>query len=388
MHILKKLFRKEDTNIYRIFGIKLSFNSCKRRVESRAASTIQDSLDMAPLKNAQKVIVFLVPFGIKIGGGIMSIFSLCNVSRQINKDSFCCIATYPKDYTYVINDKFYNNERVLRFEQIINNANSVQEMVLHIPEYYADDFYDNLNEKEINFLQSIPNLQINILNQNIDLMPEPQALQNLYKLTDNITQTIAHDRYATQEICDKWKIPTHLFSVNTDLTGYRKFKFEEKEKIIVLSPDKNEYKDKIVKKIETEFPDWKIITVKNMSFYQYVDLIGRAYFTITFGEGFDGYFDQPMRVGGVGFAVYNDRFFPDNSWKKLKNVYSSYDEMYDKICDDMKTLTLNKKLYLEIIQEFLKKRCVVYKKEKFLSNVKRFYKKEYDFIPNKSYINC
>lgn len=59
------------------------------------------------------------------------------------------------------------------------------------------------------------------MNQNIELMPEPEKLKDLYKLTNNITQTIAHDRYATQEVCDKWQIPTHLFSVNIDLTKYK-----------------------------------------------------------------------------------------------------------------------------------------------------------------------
>ena len=72
-------------------------------------------------------------------------------------------------------------------------------MILHIPEYYADDFYNDLTEKDIEFLKSIKKLHINIMNQNIELMPEPEKLKDLYKLTNNITQTIAHDRYATQE---------------------------------------------------------------------------------------------------------------------------------------------------------------------------------------------
>ena len=52
----------------------------------------------------------------------MSIFSLRQASREIVKDAYCLISTYPNNETYVINDKFYNNEKVLRFEQIVNNA--------------------------------------------------------------------------------------------------------------------------------------------------------------------------------------------------------------------------------------------------------------------------
>ena len=70
-------------------------------------------------------------------------------------------------------------------------------------------------------------------------MPKVEKLKNLYKLTDNITQTVAHDRYATQEICNKYKIPTHLFSALWDMSAYKKRDFSQKEKIIVLSPDAN-----------------------------------------------------------------------------------------------------------------------------------------------------
>ena len=53
----------------------------------------------------------------------------------------------------------------------------------------------------------------------------------------------------------------------------------------------------------------------------YMDYIAKAMFVISFGEGFDGYFIQPCLVGSVGIAVYNERFFPDSSWKELDNVY-------------------------------------------------------------------
>ena len=60
----------------------------------------------------------------------MSIFSLCKASREINEDAYCTLSTYPNGKTYVINDKFYNNEKVLRFDQIVDNAKNVQEMIL------------------------------------------------------------------------------------------------------------------------------------------------------------------------------------------------------------------------------------------------------------------
>ena len=262
----ENLFSKKQTDthdIYNIFGIKLAIRNKKREYEEiKTSKYIQDTLDLTELQNSKKIIVFLVPAGTKINGGIMSIFSLCKTTRDICQDACCFICTYPNGKTYVKNNKFYNDEKVLRFEQIVENAKNVDEIILHIPEYYANDFYNDLNINDIKFLQSIHNLQINILNQNIKLMPKPKQLQNLYELTRNITQTIAHDKYATQEICDKWQLPTHLFSVNIDLSNYDFVDFSKKEKIIVISPDKNDYKNKIIKIIKKNFPDFKIVTVK------------------------------------------------------------------------------------------------------------------------------
>ena len=246
-----KLFSKtiENNHItYRILGIKFSVKNSKFYKQFKDAIKIQDAYDLTKLKNTKKLILFLIPSpdSAMINGEIMSIFSLCEESRRINNDALCIISTPPHcKYTYAKNDKFLNNENIYRFSQVVDNTNNLDEMILHIPEYYADDFYNDLTEKDIEFLKSIKKLHINIMNQNIELMPEPEMLKDLYKLTNNITQTIAHDRYATQEVCDKWQIPTHLFSGNIDLSRYKACEFEEKEKIIVLSPDRNEYKERI-----------------------------------------------------------------------------------------------------------------------------------------------
>lgn len=384
--MINKIFSKEEKNkhiIYKILGLKFKFRNLKYYKQFIDAVKIQDAYDLTNLNNAKKLILFLIPSPDEcvINGGIMSIFSLCETSREINPDATCIISTFPnKKYTYAKNDKFLNNESIYRFSQIVDNAKNLEEMILHIPEYSAGNFYNTLSEKDIEFLKSIKNLHINIMNQNIELMPEPEKLRDLYKLTNNITQTLAHDRYATQEVCDKWQIPTHLFSVNIDLSKYKLYSFDEKEKIIVLSPDCNENKEKIVKKLEKELPDWKLVTVNNMTFTEYMDLISRAFFTITFGEGMDGYFGQPQYVNSVGFAVYNDEFFPNNNWKNFENVYASYDEMYENIVADVKKYSQNKEKYEKIIKDFINENSKLYQISKFYDNLKRFYKKEYDFI--------
>lgn len=382
-----QLFSRVEENkhvIYRILGIKFSVKNSKFYKQFKDAIKIQNAYDLTELKNAKKLILFLIPSpdSAMINGGIMSIFSLCEESRRINEDTLCIISTPPHcKYTYAKNDKFLNNENIYRFSQIVDNANNLDEMILHIPEYSADDFYNTLTEKDIEFLKSIKNLHINIMNQNIELMPEPEKLKDLYKLTNNITQTIAHDRYATQEVCDKWQIPTHLFSVNIDLSKYKTYSFEDKEKIIVLSPDWNEHKERIVEKLEKELPDWKLVTVNNMTFTEYMDLISRAFFTITFGEGFDGYFLQPPLVGSIGFGVYNNEFFPSENWLNFDDVFKSYDEMYENIVGIIKQLQSDKESYLSLSKQVKAEHDKLYSYEKFQNNLKRFYNGNYDFVP-------
>lgn len=386
-HLFSKMITQERV-IYKICGISISFKKNKEAwtQESKKAISIQNNYDLSAIKNARTMIVFFIPSQDrgKISGGLMSIFSLCEYSRKINHNVSCIISTYPNSqYTYAYNNQFLNNEKIYRFEQILNNAKKIEKLILHIPEYYAKDFYKVLKAKDIQFLSSIPNLQLNIMNQNIELMPEPSQLQDLYLLSRNITQTIAHDRYATQEVCDKWQIPTHLFSVYIDLSAYKSYTFEEKEKIIVISPDTHKDKAKILQKLEKELCDWQFITISNISFAEYMDLISRAYFSITFGEGMDGYFSQPHYVNSMGFAVYNDTFFPNPNYKNLANIYNSYDEMYQNIVDDIKNYLNDKTRYEQIIQDCIDMIAKVYQKSKFEDNLKRFYDENYDFINNK-----
>ena len=100
-----------------------------------------------------------------------------------------------------------------------------------------------------------------------------------------------------------------------------------------------------------------------------MDLISRAFFTITFGEGMDGYFGQPQYVNSVGFAVYNDEFFPNNNWKNFENVYASYDEMYENIVADVKKYSQNKEKYEKIIKDFINENSKLYQISKFYDNL-------------------
>ena len=118
----KKFFSKEITEKYTryyILGIRFKKNNKsyweKIKKDTLDAIKQQDSYNLEDLKQAKKLIVFLTPSLFKINGGIMSIFSLCETSRNLNPDAVCIISTEIGKYTYAKNDKFLNEEKIYRF---------------------------------------------------------------------------------------------------------------------------------------------------------------------------------------------------------------------------------------------------------------------------------
>ncbi len=355
-----------------------------RKIKTKSVYFRQDLYDKKTLKNCKKLIVFFIPQKEEINGGIMSIFSLCKYSRIINPDAATILCTFPGAATYVKNRLFQNDEKIWRFDQAVAYANP-DEIILHIPEFVSGVIYSWFSEEQKSFLKA-PNrkLQINILNQNILLMPERKFFKDLFLLTKNITQTTAHDSYANQNTCDQFGIPLHHFSVFIEKKHSPRRTFKQKEKIIVFSPDENCYKEKIEKRIREELKNFKIITVKNLTFKKYLDLISRAFCVISFGEGLDGYFCDPLAVESIGISVYNPDFFPSDDFKNLKNVYSSYEEMAEKLPNDIRNLLNNEDEYNLIIEKHKEILSKLYSFESFLNNLRKFYKKEYSFFPKES----
>lgn len=342
---------------------------------------VQNSYSLDEIRKARCMVVFMVPPGPIITGGVMSIYSMCQCSRELLPDAACLLATGPGFFTHAANEKFRNSEKVYRWRQVVANAGHLERLTLHIPEIFSARFEGSLNRKDREFLAGLPYLQINILNQNIELMPDRQALQGLYRLTRNVTQTTAHHRCATQETCDRWGMPTHGFTAYIDMSQYAPVPFHRKSKTIVLSPDANPYRESIVKTLGEGLPDYRQVVVKSLTFVDYMDLVASSRFAVTFGEGFDGYFCNPLIVGSVAFSVYNKDYFSDASWLELKNVYASYEDMLENLVADIRRLEDSPQEYGELASRGLGKIQTLYRYEDFKDNLRRFYARQYDFFP-------
>lgn len=174
-------------------------------------------------------------------------------------------------------------------------------------------------------------------------MPEQYYIEELRTLCNNrLTITVAHDSYLTSKKVEQYNCPLYLLT--PFLPSFYRIPFQEKEKIIVFSPDDNEYKIEVMKKIRNELPDYKIKIVKNMTLEEYKHLISKAMFTVTFGEGYDGYFIEPYLSDSISFAVHNTTFFP-RTFKKVPTVYETWTDLLEKITYDIRSYENNNFLY-------------------------------------------
>ena len=71
------------------------------------------------------------------------------------------------------------------------------------------------------------------------------------------------------------------------------------------------------------FPDTRLQIVQNLTYEEFKAAISRAKWALTFGEGLDGYFVEPIFCGCVSFAVYNERFFTE-AFRSFRTVYQDY----------------------------------------------------------------
>ncbi len=327
-------------------------------------------------EHGDKVIVMLVPGADSIGGGILSIYAFyCATRKVLGERARVLLGTYPNKLTALRYHWFRNDGSLIRFNLILDNLKNNQVVYLHLAEYYAALFLQELTASQRNKLQSIQNLHINVMNQNIQLMPPPAVIYKLRQLTPNITITTAHSSYTTPELRQLYGAPTHLLTAWFEQQEVKKVPYKEKGNIMIVSPDEHPDKEKILAAISTAFPKLELIIIRNMKYDDYKLLEAKAKWSISFGEGFDGYTVFPVLKGGVTFSVYNEDFFLPK-YRAIPTFYSSYEVLYESIIADMQRLdgaeayeAYNSEMYALCHED--------YSYEKYLWRVHKFYQGNY-----------
>lgn len=355
----------------------------------RAAKKEQDRLFDLNFKDTKKMIVFVSFAENGFCGGIMAIFHFANISRQMKHIHGCEVLNanlFSKFKKYYINQpRFKNDETMYRLDLVMEKAKQLDTLILHVPEMLMEDFAKGLTPKYKEILKKVPNLQINVLNQNIEVFSPVETWSELWELTDNITQTTAFDRYTTQEVCDAYGLPLYRLIGYCDLyRGYDKVALPNKEKLFIYSPDFSPEKENILNILKEGLPDFKFQQIQGITFDEFMKTAQRAMFSLTFGEGFDGYFTNIHFTGGLGFSVYNETFFPSKKFLEFPTVYKSYEQLAENIVKDVRYYLDNPQIYKELSDKVEALNIETAYNEKLTYDLlEKFYKKEPTFLPEK-----
>ena len=366
------------------------------RKESNALATFsevavltraQDFLFPVSAMKSRRLMVMVVPEHNDMSGGIYSFFSIANQMHAMRRihGYDVLVMTRPNEtgHTYIRLSAFRNAETVYRFEQILL-CDKVEELYLHIPEYAARDFYDLLSPELLKYLKTRKKLYINIMNQNIKLMPEASAFRNLRGLATEISQSVAHHAYFGQDFADRYNLPTLLLPAYTDLSPYPGSTFEEKRKLIIYSQDEAPHRRACLAILEREFSDYELVEIRGMSFDRYMQLATDCQFSISFGEGFDGYVAQPIQQGGIGLTVYREEFFPSDEFLKYYNIFASEEEMVSELALRMRRLSADPELYKSLNRAFKEEHDKLYNFGDYVGCIRKLVLRDFDLFPTQN----
>jgi len=330
-------------------------------------------------RDVKKLIIFLTPGVDAVNGGILSISSIFEETQKLkdihNAETVMC--TLPGDRPLLQYTKFKNRNYIYDFSQVLRYFKSLQSLMIHIPECYITNFVKHLGIRNYSRLVKIKEVHFNILLQNIALLSPINDIEKLKKI-GKLTCTTAHKKYTTLELKEKLGCPIHWLSTYVSPEKYERRKFNEKEDLMVVSPDPTPRKTAIIRLITKNFPRLKVKIIRGTTYEEYKKMISKAKWALTFGEGLDNYFVETIFSGGIGFALYNPSFFTED-FKSLRTVYDSYDVLTQKICSDIRELN-NEIKYTEYQNEQYNLCNKHYKREEYIKNLEQFYKGEYLYV--------
>ncbi len=309
----------------------------KKKVRFWTITFLQEVyLQILKCKFQKNLILYLTPSEDIISGGILSISSLYSNTKRIkNLSGYTIIlATFPQTAPIYKYSKIPKAKIMVPFFRVPKMFNNPTHLMVNIPEYAVRDFVDMCCTTELQkWLQGVDKCFINIMLQNIQLIPNRDDI-NYLKTISHLSVTTAHERYTSKETVAYFDCAVHKFSVFISPEQYRKTQFDKKENLLVYSPDENPHKKIVLETLNKTFPELKLQEIRNMSYQKYKEIISRAKWSVTFGEGLDGYFIEPIFSGAISFSVYNKDFFTSD-FENLPTIYTNYEQMIATISKDI-----------------------------------------------------
>ncbi|HMV58536.1 MAG TPA: hypothetical protein PKD38_15165 [Nitrospira sp.] len=286
------------------------------------------------------LVIFLFPGMQRVTGGGLQIFSLHRLTRKFLRatdgDSVICWlpGTNWSDHRF---EGFDNDVTIFPLEMVLRLCREDCELLIHLPEFAAESFCHKFGWTRIAFLRKRHKLKISILEQNNEVMPNPLFLKNLRNIVPDLNATVGSSAWMTRSERQRLGIPLHLLPTWYYPDDAPWQPWESKEDLLIVSPDASPCRDMVINAIRRARPELRIQIIWGLKYEDYLKLERAAKWSLTFGEGLDGYFYGPMLRGGISFAVRNGTFdIP--GLEERRTIYDSYEDMAARIVNDMRAL--------------------------------------------------
>jgi hypothetical protein len=328
-------------------------------------------------KNAlfgKPVVGFLIEDKDSVNGGLLSICKIAEISRRILPDNHIQIFTaQPKKYITALT-KFENNAQILNFKTLLKQIKAQNIEILHIAEFLLPWFGAYVTRENLD----ISALHINILNQNITLMPPKAVIDTLKAKAKLLTQTTAHEKYSGESHFLAYDIPLKHISTYVSPQYYAISNFSEKENLILLSPDRHAIKADVLSQIKTNLSYFSTFLIKGIPYKTYRAKVNSAKYMLSFGEGLDNYFIETVFSGGIPFTLFEKDFMPDNM-KNLENVSLNPQEFAQNIISLIKKCENDTDFRQSLWQKNFDCVAAIYKNGTHETKLREFYAHHYDF---------
>lgn len=300
-------------------------------------------------------------------GGILSILFLMSETEKLLPNATVLPVTLGVPWY----EKITMVENPYRIKNLLHYRNQIREeseVLIHVPEIFFEMFCNEV--LKYNLKQS-KNFLVNILNQNEEVMPTAEIVERYQYLFKGITMTLAFEA-SCKNSYSYLVSPPHLLKAWFYNDAVVSVPFKDREDLAIISNDPHPYKESILAKLQEAKINY--VVIENMPFSDFKKLQQKAKWSISFGEGYDGYSAFAFYKGGVGFGVFNKNFFPANMLPLPKSFYRSYEEMNKRIVDDINSLN-NEIDFEQYVQEVFPKVKFNNSPEIVISNLESYYKK-------------
>ncbi len=285
------------------------------------------------------------------------------------------MCTVPGDPPLLKYTWFENSRYMLDLESALKRCGSLDYLLLHIPDFKVNEVAQWLTSVSQTLLLNVRALHLNVMVFNIDMI-KGQGIAALAGF-GRVTCTTAHAAYSNAATRAAIGVPLHRLLICTGAEFYSPAEYREKESLLVVSPDAHPSRELVLQQIARRLPELRVQVIQDLSYEEYKKLIRRAKWSLTFGEGLDGYFAEPVFSGAISFAVFNPRFFTP-AFAELENVYSSWEVLLEKITEDIVRLDepVAYKQSWQRAYDLLSKQLDT---NRFREHLRSFYRGEYTF---------